>query len=139
MLQWRVCSCVHVLLLHTMLVLEVPSCPMDMYRVMLCILLTTLYATLYITMYITLYMTLYNTLYTLYLRYITLYITLYVTLYNTLYTKIYIISGVTMNIIITESSSTHHPPRSNGDHSTWSEPKRRHLEEGVYWTSVCVL
>ena len=43
-------------------------------------------------------------------------------------------SGFTMNIIITESLSTHHPPQSNGDHFTWSESKRRHLEEGVYWT-----
>ena len=51
-----------------------------------------------------------------------------------------IISGVTMNIIITESTSTHHPPQSNGDHFTWSEHKRRHLEKGVYWTlEVCVV
>ena len=34
MLQWKVCTCVHVLFLHTMFVLEVPSCSMDVYSVM---------------------------------------------------------------------------------------------------------
>ena len=77
MLQWKVCTCVHVLLLHTMFVLEVPSCSMDVYSVIQYSIVIqcvhtfcpcyvvhctphgiTLYSTLYITFYKILYVTL---------------------------------------------------------------------------------
>ena len=120
-------------------VLEVPSCSMDMYSVMntkfvLVMLYTVDRTASHCTSHCTPLCTSHCTpLYTSHCMSHCIFVILCII--STLHP-----SGVTLNIIITDSSSTHHPPQSNGDHSTWSEPKRRRLEEGVYWTVyICVV
>ena len=103
-----------------MFVLEVPSCSMDVYSVMYThFVLVMLYTVHHTASHCTPLCTSHFTLY-----YVILYVTLYIrcTVHP---------SGVTMNVLITGRTSTHYPPQSNGDHFTWSEHKRRHLEEGV--------
>ena len=128
MLQWKVCTCVHVLLLHTMFVLEIPSWSMDVYSVTYThFVLVMLYTVHHMASHCTPLCTSHFTLY-----YVILYVTLCIrcTVHP---------SGVTMNILITGRTSTHHPPQSNGDHFTRSEPKRRHLEEGVPSVSYYII